>query len=136
MTATGTVVRGVATINTRDGEYPKTDTLHCSWGTPMCYFATGVGGPYVQDAVIGVNRDTGLQVFRHELPAGIYIDNLQFDYYEDRLFSVAFTPGNGGTPGKGLLVEYEGTSGNVTILADITPALRGGFLFAGALSIW
>lgn len=136
MTTTGAIIRGVATINTRDDEYPKPDTLHCSWGTPMCWFATGVAAPYTQDAIIGVNRETGLQVFRHELPAGIYIDNLQFDYLQDRLFSVAFTPPNGPTPGRALLVEYEGTSGNVTILADVSPALRGGFVFAGAFSIW
>jgi len=32
-------------------------------------------------------------------------------------------------------VEYEGTSGNVTILADLSQELRNGFVFGGAFSI-
>jgi hypothetical protein len=71
MTPQGQIIRGVATIVTRDDEYPKTGTLHCSWTTDMCWFATGVAGPYIQDAIIGVNRRTGTQVFRHEIPTGI-----------------------------------------------------------------
>ena len=31
-----------------DARYPKVDTLHCSWTTPMCYFATGIGGNGIQ----------------------------------------------------------------------------------------
>ena len=32
-------------------------------------------------------------------------------------------------------VEYDSATGNVTQIQDITPALRGGFVFAGAVSI-
>jgi hypothetical protein len=33
----------------------------------VCWFATGVGGPYVQDAIIGVSTANGATLFRHEL---------------------------------------------------------------------
>ena len=81
-----------------------------------------------------MNRVTGATVFRHELPANIYVDNLQFDYLQDRLFSIAFRPnGPGGV--EAAFVEYDATTGNVTQIQDITPLLRGGFVFGGAVSI-
>ena len=33
----------------------------------------------MQDALYGVDRATGAIAYRHELPAGIYIDNLVSD---------------------------------------------------------
>lgn len=70
-------------------------------------------------------------MWKHTLPAGIYIDNLAFDWDADRLYSVAFNP----TDRSARLVEYEGTSGNVTILMDLTQDIRGGFIFGGAVSV-
>ena len=134
MSVTGQVIRGVASLPTRDREYPKTSTLHCSWGTDICFFATGVGAPYAQDAVIAVDRVTGQQVWRHELPEGIYIDNLQYDYINERLFSIAFRP-NGPNGVDASFVEYDSLSGNLTQIIDITRDLRGGFVYGGAVSI-
>lgn len=51
MTPTGQITRGVAAITTGDKEYPKVSTLHCSWHSPLCFFATGVGAEFTQDAV-------------------------------------------------------------------------------------
>jgi len=93
-----------------------------------------VGGPYLQDAIIGVDRVKGTIVFRHELPANLYIDNLAYDYIQERLFSIAFRP-NGPAGAEANWVEYDSGTGNVTAIQDITPQLRGGFVFGGAVSI-
>ncbi len=37
-----------------------------------------------------MDRNTGKIVFRHELPENIFIDNLQYDWIQERLFSIAF----------------------------------------------
>ena len=79
--------------------------------------ATGIASQYTQDYVYGVNRTSGKVVFKHTLPpnsklnlmvrslgrlglslhslnphTSVYIDNLEFDWIEDRLFSIAFRP--------------------------------------------
>ena len=41
MTPLGQIIRGVASITTLDREYPKTSTLHCSWGSNLCAYARG-----------------------------------------------------------------------------------------------
>jgi len=129
------VLGAVASIPTRDDEYPKIGTLHCSWTQPVCWFATGVGGPYVQDAIIGVSTANGATLFRHELPAGIYIDNLAYDYLTEKLYSIAFRPD--GVPGgyAAALVEYDGATGNVTVVADLSRDFRNGRLYPGGFSI-
>lgn len=134
MLPNGQITRGVAALPTRDDEYPKPSTLHCSWHNDLCYFATGVGGPYIQDAIIAVDRVTGVIAFRHELPEGLYIDNLMYDYISERLFSIAFRP-TGPNGAEAAFVEYDATTGNVTQVQQITPLLRGGFVFGGAVSI-
>lgn len=134
MSPLGEIIRGIAALPTQDREYVKTSTLHCSWGTDLCYFATGIEAPYTQDAIIAVDRTTGQIVFRHELPADIYIDNLQFDYIQERLFSIGFRP-NGPNGVEAAFVEYDATTGNVTEIQDITRDLRGGFVYGGAVSI-
>ena len=81
-----------------------------------------------------VNRTSKAVQWKHTLPAGIYIDNLQFDYTSDQLFSIAFNPqGPNGVDAR--VVEYSSLTGNVTILSDISRELRGGFVFGGAFSI-
>jgi len=135
ITPTGQVLGSVAAIPTRDDEYPKIGTLHCSWNQPICWFATGVGGNYVQDAILAVNTATGQTLYRHELPAGIYIDNLAYDYVTETLYSIAFRPD--GAPGgyAANLVSYNGHTGNVTILADLSRDFRNGRLYPGGFSI-
>jgi hypothetical protein len=110
-------------------------TLHCSWNQPICWFATGVGGNYVQDAILAVNTATGQTLYRHELPAGIYIDNLAYDYVTETLYSIAFRPD--GAPGgyAANLVSYDGHTGNVTIVADLSRDFRNGRLYPGGFSI-
>jgi hypothetical protein len=99
MTPFGQITAPVATVATRDNEYPKPSTLHVSWGdSPVAFFATGVGAPYTQDALYAINVTTGAVIFKHELPANIYIDNLNYDYLTGRLFSVAFQVRDRGAP--------------------------------------
>lgn len=95
---------------------------------------SGIAGNGVQDYLYGVNRVTGATVFKHTLPAGIYVDNLAYDYQHEELWSVAFNPNapGGGTAG---LVSYSSTAGNVTSYTDVTPAIRGGFIFGGAMTM-
>ena len=81
-----------------------------------------------------MNRVTGATVFRHELPANIFIDNLMYDWAQERIFSIAFRP-NGPDGVAAAFVEYDATTGNVTQIQDITRDLRGGFVFGGAVSI-
>lgn len=135
MSVTGQPLGAVASIPTRDDEYPKIGTLHCSWTQPVCWFATGIGANYVQDAIIAVSTATGQTLWRHELPAGIYIDNLAYDYITETLFSIAFRPD--GVPGGygAALVSYNGVTGNVTIVADLTRDFRNGKLYPGSFSI-
>ncbi len=116
-------------------EYPKIGTLHCSWTQPVCWFATGIGANYAQDAIIAVSTATGQTLWRHELPAGIFIDNLAYDYITETLYSIAFRPD--GVPGGygAALVSYNGVTGNVTIVADLTRDFRNGKLYPGSFSI-
>jgi hypothetical protein len=134
MTPTGQVTAPVATVVTKDNEYPKVSTLHVSYTRPIAYFATGVGANYIQDALYAINTTTGAVIFRHELPAGLYIDNLAYDYIQERLFSISFNPAApGGVDAR--IVEWDANTGNVTEIADISRDLRGGFVFGGAFSI-
>jgi hypothetical protein len=123
-------IKVAATVTTSDREYPKSSTLHCSWASQNCFFATGVETNQVQDALYGVNRITGATLFKHELPAGIYIDNMNFDYLTDTLYSVAFDANTR----QARIVGWEGTDGNVTGIWDITADLRGAFVFGGAVT--
>jgi len=131
MTPTGQPIKEAAAVVTSDQEYPKSGTLHCAWNSTLCYFMTGVQGRYIQDAVYAVDRITGATVWKHTLPAGLYIDNLVFDYEADILYSVAFNP-VGRTAN---LVSYDGKTGNVTILLDLARDLNGGFIYGGAISM-
>jgi hypothetical protein len=131
MTANGQPTKAAAAIATSDYEYPKVDTLHCSWGTPMCYFATGIGGNGIQDYIYGVNRATGATVFKHTLPAGLYIDNLAFDYINEELWAVAFDP----QAQTAALASWSPVTGNLTSRTDISASLRGGFVYGGAFSM-
>ena len=133
MTPTGQITAPVATVVTRDNEYPKPSTLHVSWNAPIAYFATGVGAPYTQDAIYAVNITSGQVIFRHELPANIYIDNLSFDYINERLFSVAFRVTPQGV--NGAIAEWNATNAAVVSITDISADLRGGFVYGGAVSI-
>jgi len=134
MLPTGQPTDAVASIVTSDREYPKTSTLHVSWNQPVAYFATGVGANYIEDAVYAVNLTSGQTIWKHTLPAGLYIDNLAFDYTEERLFSIAFDPNAAGGPAA-RIVEYDATTGNLTERVDISREIRGGFVFGGAFSI-
>lgn len=91
----GAPTQAVAAIATADDEYPKSGTLHCLWGSAACYFLTGVGRPYTQDYIYGVNRTSGALMFKHTVPTGIYLDNLVLDYNADVVYSVAFDPTRG-----------------------------------------
>ena len=135
MTTTGEVTAPVASVVTQDNEYPKVSTLHVSYTRPIAYFATGVGANYIQDALYAINTTNGAVIFRHEIPAGLYIDNLAYDYIEERLFSIAFNPNGPGGAVTARIVEWDANTGNVTEIADITNDLRGGFVFGGAFSI-
>lgn len=112
----------------------RVDTLHCSWTTPLCYFATGIGGNGIQDYIYGVNRATGATVFKHTLPAGLYIDNLAFDYVNEELWAIAFDPNAPGGPAAAL-ASWSPATGNLTSRTDVSAALRGGFVYGGAFSM-
>lgn len=127
----GQPIADMVSVPTNDREYPKTSTLRCSWGSGMCYFATGVGAPYTQDAVYGVDRTAGKVVFKHELPQGIYIDNLLHNWQTDELYSVAFDPQRRTAS----IVQYDGQTGNFTYVLDISNDVGAGFVFGGAASI-
>lgn len=131
MAPTGAPLNAVAAIPTSDQEYPKSGTLHCLWTSPICYFLTGVARPYTQDAIYGVNRTTGTQIFKHEVPAGIYLDNLVLDWASDNLYSIAFDPQTRSAN----IVTYNGLTGTVTILLDISADIGNGFVYAGSVSI-
>ena len=111
--------KAAASISTGDYEYPKVDTLHCSYATPLCYFATGIGGNGIQDFIYGVNRATGETVFKHTLPAGLYIDNLAFDYIAEQLWAIAFDPQAPGGP-TAALVSWSASTGNITSRTDVS----------------
>ena len=81
--------------------------------------------------IYGVNRATGETVFKHTLPAGLYIDNLAFDYVHEELWAVAFDP----QAQTAALASWSPTTGNLTSRTDISQSLRGGFIFGGAFSI-
>lgn len=115
---------------TGDREYPKTGTLHCSWTTPLCWFATGVESNQVADSIYAVNRNTGATVFVHHSPAGIYYDNLVHDYENDALYALSFDTASGTTR----VVGWDGATGNITGITDLTGPTRGGFALAGAVS--
>lgn len=123
-------IKGAATVITGDREYPKTSTLHCSWATPMCWFATGVESNQVQDSIYGVNRATGATVFIHRSPAGIYYDNLVLDYETDTLYAIAVDFQARTTR----VVGWDGATGNITGITDLTGPTRGAFALAGAVS--
>jgi len=131
MTPTGAPLNAVAAVTTSDQEYPKSGTLHCSWAAPICYFLTGVARPYTQDAIYGVNRTTGATIFKHEVPAGIYLDNLAYDWGTDSLYSIAFDPQTRSAN----LVTYNGLTGAVTILLDISADIANGFVYSGSVSV-
>jgi len=133
MTPNGVPTKAVASVATSDYEYPKIATLHCSWATPSCYFQTGVGGPYTQDYVYSVSRTTGQTLFKHQIPAGIFVDNMAYDYIHEELWSVAFNPQ--ANPPTAALVSWSPTIGNATSITDISQSLRGGFIFPGAFSM-
>ena len=105
-----------------------------SWNNPVAYFATGVGAPYIEDAIYAINVTDGSTIWKHTLPAGLYIDNLVFDYLTERLFSIAFNPNApGGVDAR--IVEYDAATGNLTEVLDISRELAGGFVYGGAVSI-
>lgn len=105
-----------------------------SWNNPVAYFATGVGAPYIEDAIYAINVTDGSTIWKHTLPAGLYIDNLVFDYLTERLFSIAFNPNApGGVDAR--IVEYDAATGNLTEALDISRELAGGFVYGGAVSI-
>jgi hypothetical protein len=70
-----------------------------------------------------VNRSSGQTIFRHELPAGIFIDNLVYDWDSESLYSIAFDPQTGAR-----IISYDGATGAPTVLTDITQDLQGGFV--------
>ena len=122
-------------VGTSDQEYPKPSTLHCSWSNSnLCYFLTGVGAPYIQDALYAINRVTGATEFKHTIPAGLYVDNMAFDYIHEELWSIAFNP-NAPGGATAALVSWSPAIGNATSVTDISGALRGGFVFAGAFTM-
>lgn len=131
MTPTGTPLNGVGAVLTSDQEYVKEGTFSCLWGSDACYFLTGVARPYTQDAIYGLNRTTGQLIFKHEVPAGIYLDNLVLDWNTDTLYSIAFNPQDGSAR----IVTYNGATGEVTILNDITQDLEGGVVYGSSVSV-
>jgi hypothetical protein len=58
-------------------------------------------------------------------------DNLVLDWTTDALYSVAFNPGDRSAR----IVTYDGATGAVTILLDITNDVAGGFVFGGSVTI-
>jgi len=134
MTPNGVPTKAVASVTTSDYEYPKIATLHCSYATPSCFFQTGVGGPYTQDYVYAVSRTTGQTIFKHQIPAGIYVDNMAYDYIHEELWSVAFNP-NAPGGATAALVSWSPLIGNATSITDISQSLRGGFIYPGAFSM-
>lgn len=131
MAPNGQPLNGVGSIVTQDNEYPKIGTLHCSWNTTMCFFATGVGAQYTQDAILGFDRATGKTAFRHELPAGIFIDNLALDWVTDTLYAVSFDPARRAA----VIASWDGKDGNFTFVLDITADLNGGIPFGGTVTV-
>lgn len=70
-------------------------------------------------------------MFKHEVPAGIYLDNLVLDYATDALYSVAFDP----QARTAHIVSYDGATGVPTILLDISRDVGAGFVFSGSVTI-
>ena len=73
---------------------PQVGTLSCLYRSPACYFVTGVGGPFIEDSLYAIDRDTGATLFKHTLPPGVYLDNVVLDWVADELYSVANDPFN------------------------------------------
>lgn len=88
----------------------------------------------MQDYIYGVNRATGVTVFKHELPAGLYIDNLSFDWVNEELWAIAFDP-NAPGGATATLASWSPVTGNLTSRTDVSAALRGGFVYGGAFSM-
>jgi hypothetical protein len=132
MTANGQPIKDAAAIVTSDLEYPKSGTLHCSWNSTLCYFVTGVQGRGVQDAIYGVDRISGTTVFKHEMPAGIYTDNLMYDYTTDALYYFAFNIQQ--NPPTAAIVKLDAATGNITYIFDVSREIKG-FVYGGDVTI-
>lgn len=132
MTATGQPIKEAAAVITSDFEYPKSGTLHCSWGSTLCYFMTGVQGRGIQDAVYAVDRISGATVWKHTLPEGIYSDNLQYNYVQEALYYFAFNPE--AAPITSFIVRLDGGSGNITYITDVSREIRG-FVWGGDVTL-
>jgi len=131
MDAQGRQIAGAAVVVTADDEYPKSGTLRCHWdNTGVCYFLTGVAGNEIQDTLYAVNRTSGQLVFKHVVPAGIYLDNLVLDWETNELYGVVFDPARRDAR----IVQWSGVTGGFAEILDITAAIEGGFVFGGAVS--
>ena len=128
MTPFGQVTKGTASIRTSDREYVKSATFHCDWAVgSSCFFMTGIESDLVQDAVYAVNRVSGATVWKHSLPAGLYSDNLVFDYVRGSLFYVAFDPRTRAAN----LVKINAATGALDYVFDISRDIRAGFIWGG-----
>jgi len=134
MTAQGRITNGTASIRTSDREYVKSGTFHCDWANGgLCFFMTGVGQDFTQDAVYGVNRFSGAVAWKHSLPAGLYSDNLVHDYVKGDLYYVAFNPE--ANPITANIVKISATTGAVSYVFDVARDLRNGFVWGGDVSL-
>lgn len=156
MDPNGFILSDKAPIKTSDREYPKTGTLHCSWNTTSCFFATGVQGRGVEDAVYSADRTTGAIKFKvsppggrqtlcvtkkhlgmgccriqHTAPPGVFFDNLVFDWAHEDLYYVTFNTANR----KSSIVKLDALSGNLTYVYDITKDTAAGAVFPGEVSV-
>lgn len=131
MEPNGLIISDRAPIKTSDREYPKTGTLHCSWNSPTCFFATGVQARGVEDSVYGVDRTTGAIKFKHTAPPGIYFDNLVFDWAHEDLYYVTFNTNDR----RSSIVKLNAATGNITYVFDISKDTAAGAVFPGQVSM-
>jgi len=131
MDANGFILSDKAPIKTSDREYPKTGTLHCSWNTTSCFFATGVQARGVEDSVYAADRTTGAIKFKHTAPPGIFFDNLVFDWAHENLYYVTFNTATRASA----IAKLDALTGNLTYVYDITKDTAAGAVFPGQVSM-
>jgi hypothetical protein len=78
-----------------------------------------------------MNRTNGQLIFKHTVPAGIYLDNLVLDWTTDTLYAVAFDP----QARDARIVSYNGGNGQYAEVLDISQDIAGGFIYSGSVTI-
>lgn len=131
MDANGRVIAEKGAFQTSDREFPKAGTFHCAWNSSSCYVATGVDGRNVEDAVYSIDRTTGTVNFKHTAPAGVFFDNLVYDWDHDDVYYVTFDTINR----QSYIAKLNTNTGNLTYIFEITKDIGVGAIFAGQVSI-